>query len=97
MRSSIWLDHGVMTELTVQDARARLADIVDKVRAGHDPIYLTSRGKCVAAVIAADDLDRLIEAAEDLADVEAVHEARADVAARGAIPWGQVKADVGPA
>ena len=55
-----------MAELTVTDARARLADVVDAARVGHDPVYLTRRGQRIAAVIDADDLDRLIAAAEDL-------------------------------
>lgn len=84
-----------MTELTVTDARARLADVVDEARVRHDPVYLTRRGRRVAAVIDADDLDRLFEAAEDLADLEAARRARAEVAEEGTIPWEQVKADLG--
>ena len=85
-----------MSEITVSDARARLADVVDAARVGHDPVYLTRRGKRVAAVIDADDLDRLISAAEDLADVEAAKAARQAIAdGEDAIPWEQVKADLG--
>lgn len=84
-----------MRELTVTDARARLADVVDAARVGHAPIYLTRRGRRVAAVIDADDLDRLIEAAEDLTDIEAARAARAEIAHEGTIPWDQVKADLG--
>ena len=85
-----------MNEITVSAARARLADVVDAARVGHDPVYLTRRGQRVAAVIDADDLDRLIEAAEDLADIEAARSARQEIA-EGAppIPWEQVKADLG--
>lgn len=81
--------------MTVTDARARLADVVDAARVGRRPVYLTRRGRRVAAVIDADDLDRLIEAAEDLADLEAARLARAEVAETGTIPWEQVKADLG--
>ncbi|HYO18001.1 MAG TPA: type II toxin-antitoxin system Phd/YefM family antitoxin [Dermatophilaceae bacterium] len=85
-----------MPEMTVTDARARLADVVDDARVGHDPVYLTRRGQRVAAVIDADDLDRLIAAAEDLADITAAGEARAELeAGSAAIPWDQVKADLG--
>ena len=78
------------------EARARLADVVDAARVGHDPVYLTKRGRRVAAVIHADDLDRLIAAAEDLADIEAAQAARDElVAGETAIPWEQVKADLG--
>lgn len=83
--------------MTVTEARARLADVVDEARVAHDPVYLTRRGRRVAAVIDADDLQRLIEAAEDLADIEAARAARAELAGVdiAPIPWEQVKADLG--
>jgi len=87
---------GGMSEMTVSDARARLADVVDAARVEHDPVYLTRRGQRVAAVIDADDLDRLIAAAQDLADIEAAAAARAEMdGGQPAIPWEQVKADLG--
>lgn len=85
-----------MADITVSDARARLADVVDAARVGHDPVYLTRRGRRVAAVIDADDLDLLIAAAEDLSDIEAARAARSEIAdGSQAIPWEQVKADLG--
>ncbi|MBP8919691.1 MAG: type II toxin-antitoxin system Phd/YefM family antitoxin [Micropruina sp.] len=85
-----------MSEMTLSDARARLADVVDAARVDHEPVYLTRRGHRVAAVIDADDLDRLIAAAEDLADIESASAARAEIAAgEPTIPWEQVKADLG--
>ena len=85
-----------MSEISVSDARARLAHVVDAARVGHDPVYLTRRGHRVAAVIDADDLDRLIAAAEDLADIGATKAARVEMAeGEPAIPWEQVKADLG--
>lgn len=85
-----------MSEITVSDARARLSDVVDAARVKHDPVYLTRRGQRVAAVIDAADLDRLIAAAEDLADLQAAQAAREEMAAgEAAIPWEQVKADLG--
>lgn len=85
-----------MSEMTVSDARARLADVVDAARVEHNPVYLTRRGQRVAAVIDADDLDRLIAAAEDLADLKAVAGARAELEdGEAPIPWEQVKADLG--
>ena len=87
-----------MTEITVSEARARLADVVDAARVGHEPVYLTRRGHRVAAVIDAKDLDRLIAAAEDLADIEAAAAARAEMdEGLSAIPWEQVKVDLGMA
>lgn len=76
-------------------ARARLAEVVDAARVGHDPVYLTRHGRRVAAVIDADELVRLIEAAEDLADIEAARAAREEMRESPAIPWDEVKADLG--
>lgn len=81
--------------MTVTEARARLADVVDAARVGHEPVYLTRRGRRVAAVIDADDLDRLIEAAEDLADIRAARAAREELAEGGTVPWEQVRVDLG--
>lgn len=87
-----------MHEITVSEARARLAYVVDAARVRHDPVYLTRRGQRVAAVIDAADLDLLIAAAEDLADLQAAHAARDEMAGGvAAIPWEQVKADLGMA
>ncbi len=85
-----------MAEMSVSEARARLADVVDAARVGRDPVYLTRRGKRVAAVIDADALDRLVAAAEDLADLQAARAAREAAAqGEGAIPWDQVIEDLG--
>lgn len=83
--------------MTVTDARARLAEVVDGARVSREPVYLTRRGTRVAAVIAADDLDALLRAAEDLADIEGARVAREEMAETGdtPIPWDDVKADLG--
>lgn len=86
-----------MSEMTLTEARARLADVVDEARVEHDPVFLTRRGRRVAAVIDSEDLQRLIDAAEDLADITAAAAARAELddPAVEAVPWDQVKADLG--
>ena len=83
--------------LTVSEARRQLASIIDRVRADHAPIYLARRGRRVVAVIDADDLDRLIELAEDMADIRAAEATREAMRSTGEapIPWEQVKADLG--
>ena len=83
-----------MTDMSVS-ARSRLADVIDDARASHEPVFLTRGGRRVAAVIGAEDLERLTRAAEDLADIEAARAARAEVAEHGTIPWDEVKADLG--
>ena len=84
-------------DLAVSDARQQLAAIIDRVRAEHVPVYLARRGRRVAAVIDAEDLERILELAEDMADIRAAEAARAEMRATGEtpIPWDQVKADLG--
>ena len=84
-----------MLDLSVSVARSRLDEIVDDVRARHEPVFLTRRGHRVAAVVDVEDLERLTQAAEDLADIEAADAARAEIAEHGTIPWDEVKADLG--
>lgn len=84
-----------MLDLPVSVACNRLDEIVDDARARHEPVFLTRRGRRVAAVIDADDLERLTQAAEDLADIEVAEAARAEIAEHGTIPWNEVKADLG--
>ena len=84
-----------MLDLPVSVACNRLDEIVDDVGARHEPVFLTRRGRRVAAVIDADDLERLTQAAEDLADIEAADAARAEIAKHGTIPWDGFKAGLG--
>jgi len=83
--------------LSITDARIQLAAIIDRARTDHQPVYIARRGRRIAAVIDADDLDRILELAEDLADIRAAEQARAEMQATGAtpIPWDEVKADLG--
>ena len=83
--------------LNISAARTQLAAIVDRARAEHQPVYVSRRGRRVAAVIDADDLDRILELAEDMADIRAAEQARAEMHATGEapIPWDEVKADLG--
>lgn len=87
-------DTGVVS---ISDARMQLAAIITRVSADHQPIYLTRRGRRIAAVIDADDLDRMLELAEDMAVFRAAAQARAEMQSTGAtpLPWNEVKADLG--
>lgn len=85
-----------MTEISLSEARSRLSHVVDQARVDHDPVYLTHRGRRVAAIIDAADLERLTELAEDAVDAQAAREARPAIeAGEETIPWEQVKADLG--
>jgi len=83
--------------VTVSEARGQLGSLVSRARTLHEPVYLTRHGQQVAAIVDADDLARLIESSEDLADIRAAAAARAEMEATQAeaIPWDEVKADLG--
>lgn len=83
--------------LNVSEARTQLASIINRARAEHRPVYLARRGHPVAAIIDADDLDRILELAEDMADIRAAEQVRAEMKETGEtpIPWEEVKADLG--
>jgi prevent-host-death family protein len=83
--------------LTVSEARRQLASIINRVQDEHVPVYLARHGRLVAAVIDPNDLEHILELAEDMADIRAAAAARAEMLATGEapIPWEQVKADLG--
>ena len=85
--------------LSITEARMQLAAIIDRARTDHQPVYIARRGRRIAAVIDADDLDRILELAEDMADVRAAEQARVEMQSTGEtpIPWDEVKADLGMA
>ena len=85
------------SELTVSEARSQLAAAIDRARASHEPVYLARHGRRVAAIIDAEDLDRLVELAEDMADVRAAEQARIEMKQTGEtpVPWEEVKAELG--
>jgi prevent-host-death family protein len=83
--------------MTVTDARSRLSEAVDTARVSHEPVYLTRRGRRVVALIDAEDLATLIEAAEDLEDLRAANAARTEMTetGEGPVPWEEDKAELG--
>jgi prevent-host-death family protein len=84
-------------QLSVSEARDQLASIINRVQSEHEPVFLSRRGRRVAAVIDADDLEHLMELAEDMADIRAAEESREEMRRTKTepTPWEQVKADLG--
>ena len=58
-----------MTTVTTAEARKRLAEIVNKVAYGKEPIVLTRRGEEIAALISMEELE-LLQLIEDRIDIE---------------------------
>ena len=83
--------------LKVSDARAQFAAVIERARTHHEPVYVTRRGRRITAVIDADDLDTLLALAEDMADIRAAEQARAQMEATGEapIPWDGAKVELG--
>ncbi len=86
-----------LADRSISDARRDLAAVVDEARATHEPVYLSRRGRRVAAVVSSDDFERLRGLAEDMADILDAAAARQEMreAENEPIPWEQVKADLG--
>jgi len=84
-----------MSEVAISDARGRLASIVDEARA--EPVYLMRRNHAVAAVVDPDQLARLLDDAEELADIRAVDAAWEETQRlhEVPVPWDDVKRDLG--
>ena len=82
--------------LNVSDARKHLSGLIDQVRSDHEPVYLARRGHRVAALIDADDLDYVLELAEDMKDILDAADVRAEMRSTGEAPirWEQVKVDM---
>lgn len=85
------------TSVSVSQARKQFSALIDRTGSDTGPIYVTRRGRRVAAIVNAEDLDRLIDLAEDMDDIRAAQEARDEMARTQSepIPWEQVKADLG--
>lgn len=84
-----------MEEISITEAREKLSSVIDAAR--HNPVYLLRRNKRVAAVVDADILERLLEDAEELADIQAAERAEEERNRLGdeLIPWEEVKRELG--
>lgn len=63
--------------VSITDARKQLAGIIGRM--SEAPVYLTRHGKKVAAIIGAEELDRLLELVEDMEDIRAAEQASAEL------------------
>jgi len=80
--------------IPVSEAREQLADLVNRVAYGRERITLGRRGKKIAAIVSAEDLE-LLEALEDAADLRLIAEALADPTnAQPPIPWAVIEAEL---
>lgn len=83
--------------LDQQCGKPPLAGALTAHKRTSNTLYLTRRGRRIAAVIDSDDLDEILELAEDMADIRAAEAARDEMRATGEapIPCERVRADLG--
>ena len=80
--------------VSVVEAREKFGDLVNRAALLSERVYVTKHGKRVAALVSVEDAE-LLEALEDRLDLEAVKEARADIAKHGTIPLEQLAKELG--
>ena len=81
-----------MTTVTTAEARKKLAEIVNKVAYGKEPVVLTRRGEEIAALISMEEL-ALLQYIEDHIDIEDAKKALAETGEN--IPAKKIWAELG--
>ena len=76
---------------TIEEARDRLDDLIERTASTGERIVLTRDGREVAAIVHAEDA-RWLQELEDREDNAAA--ALAEAAEKGTIPWETVKAEL---
>ena len=88
-----------MTIMPMAQARDHLAEIVDSVQKTHDRVTLTRHGQPAAVLIAAADLDSLLETLDILSTPGAlreIQEAEADLTAGRTATMQELRTEFGP-
>ncbi len=80
-----------MENISANEARDTLPDLLNQVAVEGERFILTDRGRSLAAIISMDDLELLREL-EDRMDVAAAERALAEP---GTIPWEDAKRELG--
>ena len=80
--------------VSVSEARESFADLVNRVAYRQERVLVTRRGKPVAAIIPMEQVE-FLERAEDEYDLRLADEARRELEQTPAIPWEQVKRELG--
>ncbi len=80
--------------VSVSEARATFAELVNRAAYGHERVRVVRRGRPVAAIVPIEDVE-LLERLEDEVDLQAARDALADPENAVPIPWEQVKSELG--
>lgn len=80
--------------MSISEARQQFAELVNRAAYRRERIALGRRGKKVAAIVSAEDLE-LLEALEDAADLRAIAQALSDPEnAAEPIPWEEIEKEL---
>ncbi|MGH7239348.1 MAG: type II toxin-antitoxin system Phd/YefM family antitoxin [Candidatus Saccharimonadales bacterium] len=80
--------------VSIVEAREKFGELVNRAALLSERVYVTKHGKRVAALVSVEDAE-LLEALEDRYDLEAVKEARADIAKHGTVPFEELAKELG--
>lgn len=80
--------------VTVSEARQSFADLVNRVAYRKERVLVTRHGRPIAAIVPMEQVE-FLERAEDAYDLRMAEEARRELDHTPAIPWEQVKRDLG--
>ena len=79
-----------MAELTTVQVRAQLSEIINRAAFGKERLFLTRRGKRIAAIVPIEDID-LLEALEDKIDLEEARTSLTEAKKKGTVSWEKLK------
>ena len=80
-----------MSTLSITQARSQLSKLIDQSR--QEAVFLEKHGKTEAVIVSAERYKILVEALEEIEDVQAFDEAMKEEGEN--ISWEQAKADLG--
>ena len=83
-----------MAEMSVDETRTQLSDVINRAADGKERIFITRHGKRVVAIVPVEDIEAL-EAIEDRLDLEEAAKARAEAKEKGTISLADMKAKLG--
>ena len=87
-----------MTTISAEEARNQFAEILNRAAYGHERTIVTRRGKRMAAIVSVEDLELLeaiLDEVEDRVDAEYCKKALKNLDLSQAVPWEDLKSELG--
>jgi len=80
-----------MTTYSVSEARENFSEAI--ATSAVEAVFIQKHGEAAAVLISPERYEQLMDALEEIEDIQAIEEAKLDP--RPSIPWEQVKANLG--